>query len=92
VPTLEEGGTPSMNFPFWNGLWAPKGTPKEVVDKINAGVVQAFADPAIQKRFRELGYEIPERERLTAEALGRYHRDEVAKWHPIFKASNVKAQ
>jgi tripartite-type tricarboxylate transporter receptor subunit TctC len=91
IPTLAEGGTPGMNFPFWNGLWAPKGTPKSIVDKLNAAVVEAFADPAVQKRFSELGYDIPPREQLTPAALGRYHREEVAKWHPIFKAANVKA-
>ena len=91
VPTLEEGGTPGMNFPFWNGLWAPKGTPKVIVDKLNAAVIEAFTDPVVQKRFGDLGYDIPARDRLTPEALGQYHREEVAKWHPIFKAANVKA-
>jgi tripartite-type tricarboxylate transporter receptor subunit TctC len=91
IPTLEEGGTPAMDFPFWNGLWAPKGTPKAIVDKLNAAVVEAFADPLVQKRFSELGYVIPPREQLTPAALGRYHRQEVAKWHPIFKAAKIKA-
>jgi tripartite-type tricarboxylate transporter receptor subunit TctC len=91
VPTLEEGGTPGMNFPFWNGLWAPKGTSKTIVDKLNAAVVEAFADPAVQKRFSDLGYDTPARAQLTPEALNRYHREEVAKWYPIFKAANIKA-
>jgi tripartite-type tricarboxylate transporter receptor subunit TctC len=92
VPTLEEGGTAGMNFPFWNGLWGPKGTPKAIVDRLNTAVIEAFADPGVQQRFRELGYDIPERARLTPGALAQYHREEVAKWHPIFKAANVKAE
>ena len=92
VPTLEEGGTPGMNFPFWNGLWAPKGTPKPIIDKLNDAVVQAFADPSVQKQFSDLGYDIPVRDQLMPDALGRHHRQEIAKWHPIFKAANIKAE
>ena len=51
VPTIDEIGMPGLHFPFWHGLWAPKGTPKDVIAKLNAAVVEALADPAVQKRF-----------------------------------------
>jgi tripartite-type tricarboxylate transporter receptor subunit TctC len=90
VPTTEEAGAPALDFPFWHGLWAPKGTPKDVVDKLNAAVVETFADPAVQKRFHDLGMDIPPREQLTPEALYAHHKAEIEKWWPIIKAANVK--
>jgi tripartite-type tricarboxylate transporter receptor subunit TctC len=92
VPTVDDAGAPGLHFPFWHGLWAPKGTPKEVVDKLNAAVVAAFADPDVRKRFAELGMEIPPREQLTPQALHGYHKAEIAKWWPIIKAANIKVQ
>ena len=59
VPTLAEGGLPGDQIEFWHGLWAPKGTPKDVVAKLNGAVTAAFADPAVRKRFADLGHEIP---------------------------------
>ena len=82
-----------MNFPFWNGLWATERNAQgHRRYNFNTAIIEAFADPAVQQRFRELGYDIPERARLTPGALAQYHREEVAKWHPIFKAANVKAE
>ena len=46
---VDEAGAPGLHFPFWHGLWAPKGTPKDIVAKVNAAVVEAFADPAVRK-------------------------------------------
>jgi tripartite-type tricarboxylate transporter receptor subunit TctC len=90
VPTANEGGAAGLSFPFWHGLWAPKGTPQEVVAKLNAAVVAAFADPAVRKRFADLGHNIPPREQLTPEALSAYHKTELDKWWPIIKAANIK--
>ena len=92
IPTVDESGFPGMHFPFWNALWAPKGTPSAIVRKLNVAVREAFADPAVQKRFEDLGYEIPDSERLTPEALGNYHREEVDKWWPIIKEANIKVE
>ena len=74
VPTLAEGGLPGDPIEFWHGLWAPKGTPKDVVAKLNAAVVAAFADPAVRKRFADLGHEIPPPARMTPEALAAHHK------------------
>ena len=78
-------------MPFWHAIWAPKGTPADVIAKLNGAVVDAFADPAIQKRFTDMGHEIPTRENLTPQALGAFHRAEVERWWPVIKAADLKA-
>jgi tripartite-type tricarboxylate transporter receptor subunit TctC len=90
VPTIEEAGVPGVDIAFWNGLWAPKGTPKTVIAKLNGAVVEAFADPAVQKKFAELGHLIPPRDQLTPDALAVYHKAELDKWWPIMKAAGIK--
>ena len=92
VPTVDEAGAPGLHFPFWHGLWAPKGTPKDIVAKVNAAVVAAFADPAVRKRFADLGMQIPPREQLTPQALYAHHKAEIEKWWPIIKAANIKVE
>jgi tripartite-type tricarboxylate transporter receptor subunit TctC len=92
VPTMDEVGVPGMYISFWNGLWAPKGTPKEIVARLNAAVVEALADPAVRQRLTELGHVIATREEQTPEALGAFHRAEIEKWWPIIKAANIKPQ
>jgi len=77
VPTIEEAGVPGINIAFWNGLWAPKGTPKTIIAKLNDAVVEAFADPAIQKRFADLGHLIPPRDQLTPDHEGSWNQDEL---------------
>jgi len=90
VPTIDEAGVPGLHFPFWHGLWAPKSTPKDIVVKLNAAVVDALADPAVQQRFKDLGHEIAPRAQQTPGALAAYHKAEIEKWWPIIKAANIK--
>ena len=90
VPTLAEGGVPNVELTFWHGLWAPKGTPKPIIDKLNQAVRTAFQDPALQKRFASLGHEIPTPDRLSPEALLAHHTAEIEKWWPIMKAAGIK--
>jgi len=92
VPTIDEAGVPGLHFPFWHGMWAPKGTPKEIVDKINAAVIDALADPEVRKRFTDLGHEVVARDRQTPAALAATHKAEIEKWWPIIKAANIKAE
>jgi tripartite-type tricarboxylate transporter receptor subunit TctC len=92
VPTIDEAGLPGLHFPFWHGMWAPKSTPRDVVARINAAVLEAFADAGVRQRFSELGHEIPPREQQTPEALAAYHKAEIEKWWPIIKAANIRLQ
>jgi len=92
VPTLAEGGLPGDQIEFWHGLWAPKGTPKDVIARLNGAVKAAFADRGVKKRFADLGHEIPPADRLTPQALGAHHKAEVARWWPVIKAAGIKAK
>jgi tripartite-type tricarboxylate transporter receptor subunit TctC len=91
VPTMEESGVPGLYASFWHGLWVPKGTPKNVIAKLNSAVQSALADAAVQQRFADQGQEIPPPERQTPEALGVHQKAEIKKWWPIIKAAGIKA-
>jgi tripartite-type tricarboxylate transporter receptor subunit TctC len=92
VPTVDEAGLPGLHISTWHGIWLPRGTPREVVMKLNAAIVQTLADPAVQQRFADLGQEIPAREQQTPEALFAHHKAEIDKWWPIIKAAGLKAE
>ena len=92
IPTTDEAGLPGFYFTFWHALWAPKGTPKEIIAKLNEAAVKALDDPTIKARLADLSNEIFPREQLTPEALAAFHRAEIEKWWPIIKAADIKAQ
>lgn len=92
VPTLAESGLPGVAIEFWHGLWAPKGTPAAVVARLNAAVVEAFADPAVRDRFGKLGHTIPPREKLSPQELYAHHKAEIDRWWPIMKAAGIKPE
>ena len=92
VPTADEAGLPGLHLSNWFGLWAPKGTAKDIVGKLNAAAVNSLADPTVRQKFDDLGFEIPEREQLTPEALGAFQKAEIEKWWPIIKAANIKGE
>ena len=77
---------------IWHALWAPKGTPKEIVARLNAAVVDALADPLVRRRLADLGQEIVPREQQTPAALIAHHKAEIEKWWPIIQAAGVKAE
>lgn len=89
VPTMEEMGITGMDISFWHGLWAPKGTPKDVIAKLNDAVVKALADPVVQKRVALLGMTIPDKAELTPQALHDFHKAEIDKWWPIIKSYGI---
>ncbi len=92
IPTVDEAGLPGFYFSRWHALWAPKGTPKEIVTKLNSAITAALADPAVRARFADLGQEIFPRAQQSPEALGNYHKAETEKWWPIIKAAGIKAE
>jgi tripartite-type tricarboxylate transporter receptor subunit TctC len=92
VPTIDEAGLPGLYASFWHGLWAPKGTPKEVIAKLRAAMIEALADPTVKKRFADVGQGIWPRDKQTSEALAAHHKAEIEKWWPIIKAAGIKAE
>jgi len=92
IPTVDEAGLPGYHVSVWSALWVPKGTPKDIIAKLNAAVVAALADPAVKKRLGDVGVEIPTREQLTPESLRALQKSEAAKWWPMIKADNVKPE
>jgi len=92
IPTTDEAGLPGFHISVWHALWFPKGTPKPIVMKLNAAVVEALADPAVRKRLEELGQDIPTREQQTPEVLFAHHKAEIEKWWPIIKTAGIKGE
>ena len=91
VPTMEEAGVPGLYASFWHGLWVPKGTPEDVIVKLNTAVRSALADPGVRQRMMDQGQEIPSLDLQSPEALGARQRAEIEKWWPIIKAAGIKA-
>ena len=92
IPSVDEAGLPGLAFSLWAGLFAPKGTPKDVIAKLNAAAVSMLADPTVRQKLVSQGFEIPPRAKQTPEALGTYQKAEIKKWWPILKAAGIKGQ
>jgi tripartite-type tricarboxylate transporter receptor subunit TctC len=92
IPTVDEAGAAGAYFSTWFSLWAPKGTPKDIIGKLNAAAMEALADPAVRSRFADLGEEIFPREQQTPEALGALQKADIDRWWPIVKAANIKGE
>jgi tripartite-type tricarboxylate transporter receptor subunit TctC len=92
VPSADEAGVPGLHVGTWHGFWAPKGTPDDVVAKLNAAALAAMSDPAVQKRIADLGMELPPDSIKTPAAFAAFHKAEIEKWFPIVKAAGVKPE
>ncbi|MBI2717073.1 MAG: tripartite tricarboxylate transporter substrate binding protein BugD [Rhizobiales bacterium] len=92
IPTADETGVPGLYMSGWFGFWAPKGTPKPIIAKLNAAMVEALADPAVQARFTELGLDVAPRALQTPEGLTKFQQAEIDKWWPIIKAAGIGMQ
>jgi tripartite-type tricarboxylate transporter receptor subunit TctC len=93
IPTADEAGLPGFQVSAWFGFWAPKGTPKDVIAKLNTATRDALADPAVRERLQqELSLEIPQPEMQTSDALRDFQAAEIEKWWPIIRAEKIKAE
>ena len=92
IPSVDEAGLPGLYFSLWAGLFAPRGTPSDIIGKLNSAAVNTLGDPILRQKLAEQGFEIPPRERQTPEALAAYQKAEIDKWWPIIKAANIKAE
>jgi tripartite-type tricarboxylate transporter receptor subunit TctC len=92
IPTVGEGGLPGYHAALWHGVWMPKATPKPVIEKLNAAVVDALADPAVRAKLVDLGQEIYPPDRQTPEALAALQKADIDKWYPIIKAADIKLE
>jgi len=91
IPTVDEAGLPGFYVSYWHGLWAPRGTPKEIVAKLNAALIDALADAGVRQRLGELGQEIFPRDQQNPQALAALQAAEIEKWWPLIKAAGIKA-
>jgi tripartite-type tricarboxylate transporter receptor subunit TctC len=91
IPTIDEAGVPGLHLPFWNGMWAPSGTPGDVVAKLNGAIRKALADPAVQQRLTRVGLEIPAPQDQSPDALAALQKAEIDKWWPVIKVAGIKA-
>ena len=92
IPTVDEAGLPGFYLSNWYALFGPKGTPKIIVNRLNAAVVDALADSVVRSRLSDQGQEIPTSEQQTPDALAIYQKAEIEKWWPIIKAANIKGE
>jgi tripartite-type tricarboxylate transporter receptor subunit TctC len=92
IPPVDEAGLPGFYFSRWHAVWAPKGTPRAVVERLNTAIMNALADSAVRARLADLGQDVFPPEQQTTAALATYHRAETRKWWPIIKAAGIKSE
>jgi tripartite-type tricarboxylate transporter receptor subunit TctC len=92
IPTVDEAGLPGFYFSNFGAIWAPRGTPKTLIVKLNAAAVGALADANARAHLSSLGWEIPRADQQTPEALAALQRAEIEKWWPIIKSAGIKTQ
>ena len=92
IPTSDESGVPGFYMSGWFGLFAPKGTPADVITKINIAMVQSLNDPALRARLNDLGLDVATRDQETPEGLAAFQKAEIAKWWPIIKAAGIRGE
>src|SRR5262249_9645582 len=92
IATVDEAGLSGFYVATWQALWAPKGTPKSIIARLNAAALEALADASVRGRLADLAQELPPREQQTRGALGALQKAEIEKWWPIIRAANIKAE
>jgi tripartite-type tricarboxylate transporter receptor subunit TctC len=92
IPTLDEAGLIGFDLTVWNAVWAPRGTPKDIIAKVNAAVVASLADPAVRQKLDAVGQEVFPQAQQTPEVLAAYQKAEIEKWWPIVKAAGIRVE
>jgi tripartite-type tricarboxylate transporter receptor subunit TctC len=91
IPTMDEAGLRGFHFRFWAALFAPRGTPSDIIDKLNAAAAKTLSEPSIRQKLEAQGFEIPPPEKQTPEALAAFQKAEIAKWWPIINEARHQA-
>jgi tripartite-type tricarboxylate transporter receptor subunit TctC len=91
VPTLDEQGLKGFEVKVWHGVYAPKGTPRDVTERLTRALREALTDPAVVKRMSELSSDIPPVDKISPEGLRTHLQAEIAKWGPVIKKAGVFA-
>jgi tripartite-type tricarboxylate transporter receptor subunit TctC len=92
IPTVDEAGLPEFHISVWSGLWVPKNTPPDVIAKLGDAAAKAIATPTLQERLANLGLDLPPPDQQSPAALEALQKAEIAKWWPVLRAANVKAE
>jgi tripartite-type tricarboxylate transporter receptor subunit TctC len=92
IPTADEAGVPGFYFSLWQALFAPKGMPRDIINKLHSAVSAALSDATVRRRFADIGYQIFPRDQQMPDALAALQRAEIEKWWPIIKAANIKGE
>ena len=92
LPTSDESGLPGLYAAGWFALFAPRGTPREAIARLNAAMVAALADAKVRERLTDLGLDVASREQQTPEGMAAFHKAEIDKWWPIIRAANIKIE
>jgi tripartite-type tricarboxylate transporter receptor subunit TctC len=92
IPSADEAGVPGFYMLGWFGFFAPKGTPPDVVAKLNGAMVQALADPGLRAKFAQFGLDVASREQQTPQGLAAFQKAEIEKWWPIIKAAGIRGE
>jgi tripartite-type tricarboxylate transporter receptor subunit TctC len=92
IPTVDEAGLPEFYAAVWNAIWAPKGTPKNIIAKLNAAVMDSLNDSTVRERLADLGHQVVPRDQQTPDVLAAFQKAEIEKWWPIIKAAHIKAE
>jgi len=92
IPTVDEAGLPGFYYSRWHALWAPKGTPDDIVATLNTAVLAGLSDTSVRVRLADMAQEIFPPEQQGPTALGAFQRAEIEKWWPIIKAAGIKVE
>jgi tripartite-type tricarboxylate transporter receptor subunit TctC len=92
VPTTDEAGLSEFHTSVWSAVWVPKGTPTDIITKLNSAIVEGLSDMTVRQRLADLGQQVVPRQQQTPEVLAAFHKAEIEKWWPIIRAANIRGE